>query len=130
MQEENFNNNLNKKSDDSDSLNLSQICTEKGLINNESRIMREKKEYLELNLVGESKQEDLDLVKVGNYFVKKNSSIDIPQAQLRSSFIKKYIEGGEVERFFKSDILVKDDPQYNVDYIRDIFKHLKESEVF
>jgi hypothetical protein len=92
--------------------------------------MREKKEYLELNLVGESKQEDVDLVKVGNYFVKKNSSIDIPQAQLRSSFIKKYIEGGEVERFFKSDILVKDDPQYNVDYIRDIFKHLKESEVF
>jgi hypothetical protein len=92
--------------------------------------MREKKEYLELNLAGERKQEDDGLVKVGNYFVKKNSSIEIPQAQTRSNFIKNYIEGGEVERLSKSDLLVKDDPQYNVDYIREIFKHLRETEVF
>lgn len=98
-------------------------------MNAESRIQRERKEYLELNLVAEKKSEEDGLVKVGTYYMKKLPSIEIPQILPTKCYYKNYIEGSELDRLCKNDYFVKDDPQYNFDYTTEIFKHLRENEV-
>ncbi len=119
-----------KQSVGSDSNSLSNIFPEKqGLIPEESREQREYKEYKDLALAGENPQVGDGLLKVGNYFVKKNSEIEIPLIQTRTNYYKNYIEGDKIERLSKSDYFVMEDPQYVVEFVSDIFKHLRETEV-
>ena len=120
--------------DDSDS--LSQVIQDQELSNTQ-----ELKEYKDLALANENNlhkrkthTENLNLpvetmVKVGNFFVKKslstNQSINVSyvnKASLNESFKNK----NGVDKY---DREVQQDPQYVVDFVKEIFADLKDSEV-
>jgi hypothetical protein len=68
------------------------------------------------------------VVKIGNYFIKKNSRGNTNTNNDNTDIALLRKKTSTTQNIEKCDMLVKDNPQYLAEYVKDIFLHLKQVE--
>lgn len=96
----------------------------------------ESQEYKEIalvsqNLITKKSSKNEEVVKLANYYIKKSSLNNLKNNNLINNINQSERDGMfKPVPFEKHDMLVKGDPQYVVDFVKEIFTDLRKSEVF